>query len=233
MSAASDLFDAINNQMRAWGYPVEEAEGCWSRSNGSSWTGGMPIAHTNHHFVIGLSRPFMNGANNVTYGDANLAGPKSNWYGGIDPATGRQRLRFIAAGPANHAGRGRIEVRNRISAGQAPLGWVSTSYSPVADNWGGGNTAYLGTEWHHPGDSTPWSDPLMDLIVALNTATCLKARWPSSRIFMHAEHSARKIDMSWRTTRGGHDLRAATEARTRDPGKPGGGETDWFTECFA
>lgn len=231
MSAASDLFSDVNNLLRSWGYPVEEAPGCWSRSNGSVWANGVPMAHTNHHFVIPLSSPFMNGANNVTFGDSSLSGPKCNWYGGIDPATNRQRLRFIAAGPANHAGMGRIEVRNRMGAGLAPLGWVATSYSPVADNWGSGNVTYAGTEWHHPGDATPWSDALMDLATALNAALCTKTGWGANRIFMHAEHSGRKIDMSYHGRNGGHDLRASTALRiSGQPVKPVG---DWFTECFA
>lgn len=227
MSAASDLFNDTNQLMRSWGYPVEEADGCWNRSNGSSWASGVPMAHTNHHFVIPLSSPFMNGASNVQNGDSSLAGPKANWYGGIDPATGRQRLRFIAVGPANHAGMGRSEVRNRLINGQAPLGWVATSYSPVSDNWGSGNITYAGTEWHHPGDGTPWSDALMDLATALNAALCTKAGWTANRAFMHAEHSARKIDMSYHGTRGGFDLRDKVAARLA------GKNSDWFTECFA
>lgn len=229
MSAASDLFSDVNNLMRSWGYPVEEAAGCWSRSNGQSWASGVPMAHTNHHFVIPLSSPFENGAQNVTYGDSSLSGPKANWYGGIDASTGAKRLRFISVGPANHAGMGRSEVRARLGANQPPLGWVSTSYSPVADNWGSGNSNYAGTEWHHPGDGTPWSDQLMDLATALNTALCTKAGWPAARCFMHAEHSARKIDMSYHSTRGGFDLRDRVAARLG-----GGGNTgDWFARCFS
>ena len=229
MSAASDLFSDVNNLMRSWGYPVEEADGCWSRGNGSSWAAGQPLAHVNHHFVIPMSSAFENGAQNVTYGDGTLSGPKCNWYGGIDPRTGNRRLRFIAVGPANHAGMGRSEVRARVTSDVAPLGWVSTSYSPVSDNWGSGNITYAGTEWHHPGDSTPWPDALMDLVTALNAALCTKARWSPNRCFMHAEHSARKIDMSYHTTRGGFDLRTAVARRMI--GAPAAG--DWFAECFA
>jgi hypothetical protein len=228
MSAASDLFNDVNNLLRSWGYPVEEQEGCWSRGNGQSWVSGIPQGHVNHHFVIPLSSPIMNGVNNVTYGDSSLAGPKANWYGGIDPSTGAKRLRFISVGPANHAGMGRSEVRDRVTRDVAPLGWVATSYSPVADNWGSGNGTYAGTEWHHPGDGTPWSDALMDLATALNAALCTKRGWSASRCFMHAEHSARKIDMSYHGTRGGFDLRDRVAARLT--GAPSG---DWFDECFA
>lgn len=231
MSAASDLFSSINNTLRGWGYPVEEQEGCWSRSNGSSWTQGVPIAHVNHHFVIPLSSPLENGISNVTYGDSSLSGPKCNWYGGIDPRTGAPRIRFISVGPANHAGQGRIEVRNRVAANLPPYGWVAVSYSPVADNWSGGNTSYAGTEWHHPGDSTPWPDALIDLVNAHNTAICRVAGWPADRCIEHAEHSARKIDRSYHTTSGGKDLRANVASRlNRQPEKP---SSDWFQACFA
>ena len=226
MSVASDFFAAVNGLLRGWGYPVEEHEGCWSRGNGTSWANGMPIGHTNHHFVIPLSNPFMNGANNVAYGDSSLSGPKANYYGGIDASTGAQRLRFVSTGCANHAGMGRSEVFDRVRNNTPPLGWVSVSYSPVADNWGSANAWYMGTEWHHPGDSTPWSDKLMDLITAHNAAICTIAGWPVARIIMHAEHSARKIDMSYHTTQGGFDLRALVAARLS------GAPTDWFSECF-
>ena len=207
------FYAGVNDLMRSWGYPVEEQPGCWSRSNGSSWADGGPLAATNHHYVIPLSANFENAARAVTDGDANLAGPKCNYYGGVDAATGRQRLRFISVGPANHAGMGRYEPYDRMMGGQAPLGWVSVSYSPVADNWGVGNTRYDGTEWHHPGDDTPWSALLLDLVVALNTAKCRGAGWGANRVFMHAEHSARKIDMSYHTRQGGFDLRSAVADR--------------------
>ena len=226
---ATEYYQQVNALLRKWGYPVEEQEGCWSRSNGSSWAAGMPQACTNHHFVISLSSPFENGAQNVTYGDSTLAGPKCNYYGGIDASTGKQRLRFISVGPANHAGMGRSETYNRMMSGSAPLGWVSVSYSPVADNWAAGNTHYTGTEWHHPGDSTPWSDALIDLAVALNTAECTIGGWDEKRVHMHAEHSARKIDMSYHTTQGGFDLRAKVAARLGGSVVP----TDWFEACFA
>lgn len=210
---AREFFQGVNAKMRGWGYPVEEQDGCWTRSNGLTWANGLPIAHTNHHFVIPMSSSFEDGARNVTYGDSTLSGPKCNYYGGIDSKTGRQRLRMIAAGTANHPGRGRIEVLNRMRAGQPPLGWVATSYSPVADNWTGGSTQYAGTEWHHPGDATPWPDALIDLATALNAAMCIVGGWGTNRCHMHAEHSARKIDMSYKGTQGGHVLREKTTAR--------------------
>lgn len=224
---AADFFAGVNNLMRSWGYPVEERSGCWSRGNGSSWPTGMPEAHTNHHFVIKLSSPFENGASNVANGDATLSGPKSNYYGGIDQATGRQRLQFIAVKPTNHAGQGRSETYQRMTSGRAPLGWVATSYSPVKDNWGDGNRRYAGTEWHHPGDSTPWSPLFIDLVVALNTAMCIVASWGPERCHQHAEHSARKIDMSYLTRQGGFDIRARVADRmsgktpTQPPSGPG------------
>lgn len=230
MSAATDLFGRANLILRGWGQEVEEQEGCWGRSNGSSWAAGVPQAFTNHHFVIALSSPFMNGVQNVTYGDSSLSGPKCNYYGGIDPGTGRKRLRFIAAGPANHAGMGRSEVYNRMMANQAPLGWVAEKYSPVADNWGSGNTRYAGVEWHHPGDSTPWSSAFLDLVIDLNVAMCMAAGWSQVRCFQHAEHSARKIDMSYLRGQGGFEIRRRVGDRLNNPGKPGGGGwwRDWF-----
>ncbi len=218
---AREFFQGVNAKMRGWGYNVEEAEGCWSRSNGGSWANGVPVAHTNHHFVIPLRSPFESGAQNVTYGDATLSGPKCNYYGGIDSTTGAQRLRFIAAGTANHPGKGRSEVYNRMMNNQAPLGWVATSYSPVADNWNSASSYYAGTEWHHPGDSTPWPPRLISMVIDLNAAMCLVGGWDANRCHQHAEHSARKIDMSYLTTKGGAVIREQTRTRMSS----GGGST--------
>jgi LysM repeat protein len=220
--AARAFFEGVNAKMRSWGYSVEEQPGCWSRGNGSSWAHGGPVAHTNHHFVISLRSPIANGVQNVTFGDSSLSGPKCNYYGGLDPVTGVKRLVFISAGPANHAGRGRSEPRDRMAADEAPLGWVAESYSSAADNWSGGNTSYAGTELHHPGDATQWPAPLLELVVDLNAAMAIVGGWTAARCHMHAEHSARKIDMSWLRGQGGHELRRRVAARmtgtTPDPG---------------
>lgn len=231
MSAASDLFGRTNALLRSWGQEVEEQEGCWSRSNGSSWYAGVPQAFTNHHFVIRLSSPIMDGVNNVTYGDSSLSGPKCNYYGGIDPSTGRRRLRFISVGPANHAGQGRSEPYNRMMNGQNPLGWVAETYSPVGDNWSAGNTRYAGVEWHHPGDSTPWTDQFMGLVIDLNVAMCMAAGWGANRCHQHAEHSARKIDMSYLRGQGGHEIRRRVAARLAGGGG-GGSANDWWANWF-
>lgn len=230
MSAASDLFGKANALLRSWGQPVEEGAGCWSHGNGSSWAAGVPQAFTNHHFVISLGSPFENGASNVRNGDSKLAGPKANYYGGIDPATGRRRLRFIAVNPANHAGMGRIETHNRMMGNAEPLGWIAEKYSPVADNWGGANRTYAGVEWHHPGDATPWSNDFINLVVDLNVAMCMAAGWNANRSHQHAEHSARKIDMSYQRGRGGFIIRERVRARLS--GGPPPPTDDWWTDWF-
>src|SRR4029077_796716 len=48
----------------------------------------------------------------------------------------------------------------------------------------------------HPGDSTPWPGPLLDVMVAINAAEFLQWGYTSNRAINHAEWSNRKIDMS-------------------------------------
>src|SRR4029077_18799748 len=48
----------------------------------------------------------------------------------------------------------------------------------------------------HPGDSTPWPGPLLDVMVAINAAEFLQWGYTSNRAINHSEWSNRKIDMS-------------------------------------
>jgi len=234
MSQASDFFQRVNQVLRGWGYDVEEQEGCWGRSNGSSWAAGIPRAHTNHHFVIPLSAPFMSGVNNVTYGDSTLQGPKCNYYGGVDPTTGKKRIRFIAVGTANHPGQGNTTNRDRVLNDIEPIGWAATH--GISDNWSGATTVYAGTELHHPGDSTPWPPGLIEIARDINAAMCIVGGWTWKRCHMHAEHSSRKIDMSFHTVNGGFDLRQLIKGRLEGgvilPTPPEPTEEDDFMALF-
>jgi LysM repeat protein len=106
-----------------------------------------------------------------------------------------------------------VENFERVRNDRAPVGWVAEHYSPVADNWSSATRYYCGTEMHHPGDSTPWPPKLIQLAVDLNAAMCIVGGWTANRCHMHAEHSARKIDMSYLRGQGGFDLRARIATR--------------------
>lgn len=208
---ATEFFRGVIAELTKMGYNVRQQEGCWSRSNGSSWAHGMPVGHVNHHFVIPLSAPLANGVQNVTYGDSTLQGPKCNFYGGVDPRTGEKVITFISVGPSNNAGRGNLSVLNRVKADQQPVGWAALHGLP--DDYLTANVNYAGVELHHPGDATPWPEKLIELAVDLNVAMCKVAGWSHNRCIMHAEHSSRKIDMSWHGPQGGFELRAKIAAK--------------------
>lgn len=59
-----------------------------------------------------------------------------------------------------------------------------------------GNSYYSGTECQHPGDSTPWPDPLLAVMVAINAAEFLEWGYTANRAINHYEWTNRKIDMS-------------------------------------
>src|SRR4029077_4165300 len=85
----------------------------------------------------------------------------------------------------------------------------------------------------HPGDSTPWPAPMLDVMVAINAAEFLQWGYTSNRAINHSEWSNRKIDMS---AGGGvySDGWSAAELRRRVAARMTGGTPpepiDWWDE---
>lgn len=181
MSVADD-FRAIVSRLREWGFTVVEWSGCYGRSNGGGWSGGRPVGHINHHYVCSLNpdQGYINGL--VT----NLAnGTVVNWFADVHGVA-----YLIGTGPMNHAGTGNQSVLDRTRADQPPPGPAS---SPGSIS---GNSHYSGTECQHPGDSTPWPTPMLDVMVAINAAEFLAWGYSADRAINHFEWTNRKIDMS-------------------------------------
>lgn len=181
MTVADDFAAAVA-RLRSWGFTVVEWSGCYGRSNGGSWAAGRPVGHVNHHYVCSL-----NGDQGYIDGlVGNLAnGSTVNWFADVHGVA-----YLIGVGPMNHAGTGNQSVLDRTRADQAPLGPASSAGSIS------GNAHYSGTECQHPGDSTPWPVPMLDVMVAINAAEFLTWSYSASRAINHFEWTNRKIDMS-------------------------------------
>jgi hypothetical protein len=178
----SDDYRAVVATLRGWGYTATEWPGCYGRGNGLSWADGRPIGHLNHHYVCSLN-PSAEYIDQLV--DNLAAGEVVNWFADVNGAA-----YLIGTGPMNHSGTGMSSVRDRTRKGQAPTG-AATSAGDIS-----GNSWYSGTECQHPGDSTPWPAPLLDIMVAINAAEFLQWGYTSARAINHFEWTNRKIDMS-------------------------------------
>jgi hypothetical protein len=180
--SVADDYRAAVAMMRGWGFTVVEWSGCYGRSNGGGWSAGRPVGHVNHHYVCSLN-PDQGYIDNLV---ANLAnGSVVNWFADVHGVA-----YLIGTGPMNHAGTGNQSVLDRTRADQPPPG-PATSQGSIT-----GNSHYSGTECQHPGDSTPWPAPMLDVAVAINAAEFNVWGYTANRAINHFEWTNRKIDMS-------------------------------------
>lgn len=217
---SADNYRSIVARLKSWGFDISETSGCYSRSNGLGWSRGNPIGHVNHHYVCSLnpSQAYINSLVNGL-----MDGRTVNWFADVN---GRGYL--IGVGPMNHAGTGNSSVLARSLADQPPLGPATAAGDMT------GNTFYSGTECQHPGDSTPWPQPMVDVMIAISAAEAVEFGWSENRIIEHFEWTGRKIDMSlWggRTSgAAGIRMRGAVANRMEGKGLGTGPDkpTDWF-----
>jgi hypothetical protein len=115
-----------------------------------------------HHTASPAGTPPANDIRVILAGNAEAPGPISQLYIGRDAV-----LYIIAAGRANHGGRGR---RPGIDTGGC------------ADM----NAVLLGIEVGNNGVGERWSDPVTDLYASTVAALCEWYGWPTSNVYMHA-----------------------------------------------
>ena len=219
MSTTDDFRNAVG-LLRGWGFKVTEWSGCYGRSNGGSWSAGRPVGHVNHHYVCSLN-PDQGYINNLV---SNLANGKTvQWFADVHGVA-----YLIGTGPMNHAGTGMSSVLNLTKSDRPPPSFPASAAGDIS-----GNPHYSGTECQHPGDSTPWPGPMLDVMVAINAAEFLQWGYTANRAINHAEWSNRKIDMSagggvnsdgW----AGDELRRRVATRMTGGGPPP--VTDWWDE---
>ena len=178
-----DDFRAIVARLRSWGFDGDEYPGCYGRNNGTSWTHGKPVLHTNHHYVCSLN-PEQSYIDSLVSTLAN--GSTVNWFADVN-----RRFYLLGTGPMNHAGTGNSSVLDR-----AMQDLPNYSVAPSAGDMSGNQTG-SGTEGQHPGDSTPWPDSLLQVMFAINAAEFLQWGYTANRAINHYAWTNRKIDMSW------------------------------------
>jgi hypothetical protein len=180
--STTDDFKAIVKRLRGWGFTVSEYSGCYGRSNGTSWTHGKPVWHTNHHYVCSMN-PEQSYIDSLV--SSLAANATVNWFADVN---GRAYL--LGTGPMNHAGTGNSYVLDRLMHDQACLGLANGSGDMS------GNQTGSGTEGQHPGDSTPWPTVLLEVMYAINAAEFMQWGYTANRAANHYSWTDRKIDMS-------------------------------------
>lgn len=181
--STTDDFKAIVKRLRDWGFSGEEYPGCYGRSNGTSWTHGKPVWHTNHHYVCSLN-PEQSYIDQLV---ASLANNSTvNWFADVNG-----RFYLLGTGPMNHSGTGNSYVLNRAMQ-DLPNYAVASGPGDMS-----GNQTGSGTECQHPGDSTPWPQSLLDVMFAINAAEFIQWSYTANRAVDHYGWTNRKIDMSW------------------------------------
>lgn len=175
----------IADRLRKAGLSVKEVEG-WKTRGNRSGSHFYPACHVIHHTAGAPPSYGMTPSLRICiYGRSDLPGPLCNWYLGYD-----NNAYVIAAGAANHAGRG---------------GWKGVS----------GNSRSWGVEVEHPG--TYALDSERAELVARGVAAVIQGTIDESMVCQHKEwNPAQKIDLAtsptagWFRTRVGHYLKGGS-----------------------
>lgn len=202
--------DVVSNLRRLWP-DVIETSGWRDRGNGATWAHGKPVATMNHHLVVPSTQRYEPISVDMSInGYTGLSGPIDNTMIASDGT-----IYLIAGEPANHPGKGRRDVLERLLRGLAPLGNAADVYGSGSDDYGTATQFYFGAEMQHPGDSSSWPDVQIRAVYAWNAAVLLAVGRPAESAIHHREHSWRKIDMSW-----SGDLRAGVRLTMTGQIKP-------------
>lgn len=160
--------------MRSVGITVNEAQGWRTRTaNGPFEPVGVMMHHT-----VGLGRGALADI---------VANNKANFF--VDRAG---VLTVVAAGRANHAGKGAQRVLDDTRAGIAPTGTAAARHLPDAVI---GNGDYYGFENENRGDGVQdWPAVQVSTMVRAAAALCRRHGWTANRVVAHKEWTSRKID---------------------------------------
>lgn len=190
---------------------THETPGWRTRANRTAFVSGGPIGTMNHHTVTPASMSPASQISMIVNGFAG--GTPGPIYNVIILTSGAVHL--VAAGPANHAGQGRSDVRDRALRNQPPPG----PNAPRGDNMNG-NQTWFGIGLQHPGTNPDYPARQIDAMVAVNAAFLRARGFPAARAIHHRQWTARKIDLSWRgdlTARVAAALGAAPTPPTAPP----------------
>jgi hypothetical protein len=158
--------------MRSVGITVREADGWRTRTASGPFD---PVGVMMHHTAAvgpGVLADIV--ANN-----------KANFF--VDRAG---VLTVVAAGRANHAGKGAQRLLDDTRAGIAPTGTATERRLPDSIV---GNGHYYGFEDENKGDGVqPWPPAQMDTMVRAATALCRRHGWTANRVVAHKEWTQRK-----------------------------------------
>lgn len=170
-------------------------EGDWRRRGRAG--AFSPIGVMNHHTASAGSA-----LKTCIEGRSDLAGPLCHLY--LDKAG---VFHLIAAGRANHAGKGSGSVLARVKASQPPG-------APGPDDTDG-NAYFYGIEVENNGIGEPYPPAQIDALIKANAAIDKALGVNEHHDIHHKEWTKRKVDMSW-----GGDLRGLVAKQLNPPPAP-------------
>lgn len=175
--------DDIVAALRDYGCKVHEWPGWRTRGRPYRFA---PYGQAWHHDAFYESYGDLDAAAFMVKGRHDLPGPIANG------AIGNFGTVFLVAyGNANHAGRNRASVLNRLKAGLPPHGWARDQ--PYEPDTVVGNTYLWGWECRNAGTGRdPWDQ--LDTMVRAGAAMTDVCGWNANASAGHGELTTRKID---------------------------------------
>lgn len=192
--------------LRAEDLEVNEIPGWQTRGR----PGGLKAIGLIAHHTAGTKS-----LNIIINGRPDLSGPLANLH--LEKSG---RVNLVAAGRCNHAGKGSVEVLDRLRRQLPPRGDAGAlGLVDSAD----GNGVLFGVEVENLGDgSDPYPPAQIEALVKIGAALCAFGGFAPHACIFHREWTRRKPDMSWRGP-----LRELVAARLISQGNPAVLEWDW------
>ena len=105
-------------------------------------------------------------------------------------------VNVVTDGRANHGGEGSSVVLADVKANRPVT--KDARERKLHDDGCDGNRWYIGIEVDNDGVGEPYGEETMRRLVGVCAAICQHFGWPPQRVIHHRQHTARKVDMSFR-----------------------------------
>ena len=175
MITADDFMDALRDE----GVPFIQSVNWKNRKIDGAF---HPVGIMNHH--TGKFSSIKSMVKTLALGHSTLPGPLC-----IGAPAPDGKLYLIAWGKTNHAGIGSSKVLKDVIAGKP--------FNGTGPDDTNGNPYFYGLEYMHPGDSSHYAEPMLEVGFRTNMALLRLNGWNSNHSIHHKEWTKRKIDMSW------------------------------------
>lgn len=187
----------IRAAFKKWGVPHNLVPGWETRDNGSNWSDRKSVTGCMWHHTAGDASDAAE-LRVIRDGRVGLSGPLAN-FGVTD--TGR--IDVVAAGSANHAGKGDPDTL-RLVQNESYTGNITPNQNANSGGAVGGNSRFYGWETYYGIRNDPTVNAIQYRVLVLATAAIIDAldevdtanRWTAKSVIGHKEWTTNKIDPS-------------------------------------